>query len=81
MRSSGWSSPGNVVDLAVLGVASERAHSLRALIGAVRHIGGGRFQPTAEVVAGRIAALAEAGLRVNTWPCVVAKPTSLNCCD
>jgi hypothetical protein len=64
MRSSGWSSPGNVVDLAVLGVASERAHSLRALIGAVRHIGGGRFQPTAEVVAGRIAALAEAGLLV-----------------
>jgi hypothetical protein len=64
MHASGWSSPSNVLDLAVLGVASERARSQRELLAAVRHLGGGRFQPTAEVVDGRIAALAEAALLV-----------------
>ena len=64
MNASRWSSPRNIVDLAVLGVASERARSQRELLAAVRHIGGGRFQPTAEVVGWRIAALAEAGLLV-----------------
>jgi len=64
MGSMGWSSPSSVLDLAVLGVVSERARSERELIAAVRHIGGGRFQPTGDVVAGRIAALAEAGLLV-----------------
>ena len=64
MSMAGWSAPSNVLDLAVLGVASERARSPRELLAAVRHIGGGRFQPTAEVVSGRIAALAEAGLLV-----------------
>ena len=61
MNAYGWSSPSNILDLAVLGVASERARSAPELLAAVRHIGGGRFQPTAEVVGGRIAALAEAG--------------------
>jgi hypothetical protein len=61
VNAYGWSSPSNILDLAVLGVASERARSAPELLAAVRHIGGGRFQPTAEVVGGRIAALAEAG--------------------
>lgn len=62
MSTSDSSSPSNVIDLAVRGVLNERAYSSRELLAAVRHIGGGRFQPSAEVVAGRIAALAEAGL-------------------
>ena len=60
MEASSLPSPSQVLDLAVLGVASERARSARELLAAVRHIGGGRFQPTAEVGGGRIAALAEA---------------------
>ena len=64
MEASSLPSPSQVLDLAVPGVASERARNQRELLAAVRHIGGGRFQPTAEVVGGRIAALAEAGLLV-----------------
>lgn len=57
-------SPRTVLDLAVLGVASERPRSRRELTVAVRHIGGRRFQPTVDVVAGRVGALVAAGLLV-----------------
>jgi hypothetical protein len=55
-------SPGGVLDLAVLGVTSERARTVAEVIAVVKRVGGLRFQPTAEVIAGRIAALVEAGL-------------------
>jgi DNA-binding PadR family transcriptional regulator len=55
-------SPSDVLDLAVLGVASERPRTAAEVIGTVKRVGGARFQPTADVVAGRIGALAEAGL-------------------
>ena len=57
-------SPRAVLDLAVLGVVSERARTTTEVIAVVKHIGGTRFQPTADVIAGRIAGLAEAGLLV-----------------
>jgi Putative AphA-like transcriptional regulator len=55
-------SPRDVLDLAVLGVTSEHARTLAEVIAVVKRVGGARFQPTAEVIAGRVAALAEAGL-------------------
>ena len=55
-------SPSNVLDLAVLGVASERARTTAEVIAVVRRLGGTRFHPTADVIASRIAALVEAGL-------------------
>jgi hypothetical protein len=55
-------SPGNVLDLAVLGVASERARTTVEIVAVVKRVGGARFQPTVDVIGGRIAALAEAGL-------------------
>jgi Putative AphA-like transcriptional regulator len=55
-------SPSDVLDLAVLGVTSEHARPVAEVIAVVKRVGGARFQPTAEVIAGRIAALAEAGL-------------------
>lgn len=55
-------SPGRVLDLAVLGVTSERARTTAEVIAVVKRVGGTRFQPTADVIAGRVAALAEAGL-------------------
>jgi DNA-binding PadR family transcriptional regulator len=55
-------SPSEVLDLAVLGVTSERARSAAEVIAAVKHIGAARFQPTADVIVGRVVALAEAGL-------------------
>jgi hypothetical protein len=55
-------SPSNVLDLAVLGVASERARTTAEVIAVVKRLGGRHFHPTADVVAGRVAALAEAGL-------------------
>jgi Putative AphA-like transcriptional regulator len=55
-------SPSEVLDLAVLGVTSERARSAAEVIAAVKHIGAARFQPTADVIVGRVVALAEAEL-------------------
>jgi DNA-binding PadR family transcriptional regulator len=62
---SGPWSPGHVLDLAVLGVVSEQPASAPEVVAAIRRIGGGAsFQPTADVVNGRIAALTRAGLLV-----------------
>jgi DNA-binding PadR family transcriptional regulator len=55
-------SPSDVLDLAVLGVASQRARTAAEVIGVVKRVGGARFRPTTDVIAGRIATLAEAGL-------------------
>jgi DNA-binding PadR family transcriptional regulator len=66
IRSGPWS-PSDVLDLAVLGVVSEQPASAAELVAAVRRVGGGaRFEPTADVVNGRIAALARAGLLAPT---------------
>ena len=62
MISSDIWSPGNALDLAVLGVLSEQPAGAAEVVAAVRRVGGARFQPTADVVHGRIAALARAGL-------------------
>jgi Putative AphA-like transcriptional regulator len=48
--------------LAVLGVTEEHARTATEVIAVVKRLGGARFQPTAEVIAGRIAALFEEGL-------------------
>jgi len=64
MDAGEFLSPSSVLDLAVLGVTSQRAQSAAEVIAVVKRVGGARFQPTAEVVAGRIAALVEAGLLV-----------------
>ena len=62
--SGSWS-PGDVLDLAVLGMVSEQPASTAEVVAAVRRVGGGaRFQPTADVVNGRIAALAGARMLV-----------------
>jgi DNA-binding PadR family transcriptional regulator len=55
-------SPSAGLDLAVLGLASERARTAAEVISVVKRVGGTRFRPTTDVIAGRIAALAEAGL-------------------
>ncbi len=55
-------SPSNLLDLAVLGILSERARTAAEVIAIVKRLGGTRFQPTSDVIAGRIAALVEAGL-------------------
>jgi hypothetical protein len=55
-------SPSAILDLAVLGITSERARSAAEVIGVVKRVGGTRFQPTTDVIAGRIAALADASL-------------------
>ena len=62
MDSGDLLSPSDVLDLAVLGMASERARTTAGVIAVVKRLGGTRFHPTADVVAGRVAALAEAGL-------------------
>ena len=65
MISSDTWTPGHVLDLAVLGVVSEQPAGAPEVVAAVRRVGGGAsFQPTADVVHGRIAALARAGLLV-----------------
>jgi DNA-binding PadR family transcriptional regulator len=51
-----------MLDLAVLGVVSERARTTAEVIAAIKRLGGARFRPTSDVIGGRIAALAEAGL-------------------
>lgn len=53
--------PNNVIDVAVLGVTSEGARTAAEVIAAVKRLAGARFQPITDVVAGRIAALAEIG--------------------
>jgi DNA-binding PadR family transcriptional regulator len=58
-------SPNEVLDLAVLGVTSERARTAAEVVAAVKHIGAARFQPIADVIAGRLLALAEAGLLIS----------------
>jgi DNA-binding PadR family transcriptional regulator len=51
-----------MLDLAVLGVASERARTTSDVVAAVKQVGAGRFQPVTDVILGRLGALAEAGL-------------------
>ena len=72
MDACDFLSPRNVLDLAVLGVASERARTAAEVISVVKRVSGARFQPTADVIAGRIAALAEAGLLTSTPEAVPA---------
>jgi hypothetical protein len=55
-------SPSEVLDLAVLGVTSERARTAAEVVAAVKHVGAARFQPITDVIVGRVVALAEAGL-------------------
>jgi len=71
MDAGDFLSPSAVLDLAVLGVASERARTTAEVIAVVKRVGGTRFQPTTDVIAGRIAALAEAGLLASP-PAAVA---------
>jgi hypothetical protein len=59
--SDSWS-PGKVLDLGVLGVVSEQPASAPEVVASVRRVGGVSFQPTADVVNERIAALVRAGL-------------------
>ena len=54
--------PSQVLDLAVLGVTSERARTAAEVVAAVKEVGTARFQPVTDVIVGRIDALAEAGL-------------------
>ena len=54
--------PSQVLDLAVLGVTSERARTAAELVAAVKEVGTARFQPVTDVIVGRVGALAEAGL-------------------
>src|SRR5262245_25218346 len=55
-------SPSEVLDLAVLGVTSERARTALDVVAAIKQVGAARFQPVTDVILGRMAALAEAGL-------------------
>jgi hypothetical protein len=55
-------SPSQVLDLAVLGVTSERARTAAEVVAAVKEVGTARFQPVTDVIVGRVGALAEAGL-------------------
>jgi hypothetical protein len=55
-------SPSEVLDLAVLGVTSERAQTAADLVAAVKEVGAARFQPVTDVILGRVGALAKAGL-------------------
>lgn len=59
-------SPSNVLDLAVLGVAGALARTTAQLVAGVKQIAGARFQPTTDVIAGRIAALSDRGLLTPT---------------
>src|SRR5918996_3727623 len=68
MNASVFLSPSEVLDLAVLGVTSERARTAAEVVAAVKYIGARRFQPVTDVVVGRVAALAEAGLLVSARP-------------
>jgi hypothetical protein len=62
MDACEYVSAGAVLDLAVLGVVSERARTAAEVIAIVKRLGGVRFQPTSDVIAGRMAGLIEAGL-------------------
>lgn len=62
MDACEYLSSGAVLDLAVLGVVSEQARSAAEVITVVKRLGGGRFQPTSDVIAGRMGKLVEAGL-------------------
>jgi DNA-binding PadR family transcriptional regulator len=55
-------SPSNLLDLAVLGILSERPRSATEVIALIKRLGGARFQPTSDVIAGRMGAMVEAGL-------------------
>ena len=55
-------SPSEMLDLAVLGVTSERARTAADVVAAVKEVGAARFQPVTDVILGRVGALAEAGL-------------------
>jgi DNA-binding PadR family transcriptional regulator len=55
-------SSSNVLDLAVLGILSERARTAAEVVAITKRLGGGRFQPTSDVIAGRMASLVETGL-------------------
>jgi hypothetical protein len=54
-------SPRDVLDLAVLGVTSERARTAAEVVAAVKHVDAARFQPITDVIVGRVVALADAG--------------------
>jgi hypothetical protein len=64
MDGTAFLRPNDVLDLAVLGVTNERARPAPEIVAVVKRVGGPRFQPTGEVIADRLAALAEAGLVV-----------------
>jgi DNA-binding PadR family transcriptional regulator len=55
-------SPDAVLDLAVLGLLSERPRTAAEVVAIIKRLGGARFQPTSDVIAGRMATLIEAGL-------------------
>ena len=55
-------SPSHVLDLAVLGVTSERARTAADVVAAVKEVSATRFQPVTDVIVGRVGALADAGL-------------------
>ena len=55
-------SPSQMLDLAVLGVTSERARTAADVVAAVREVGAARLQPVTDVIVGRVGALAAAGL-------------------
>jgi DNA-binding PadR family transcriptional regulator len=61
MNAGDLLSPSQVLDLAVLGVTSERARTAADVVAAVKEVGAARFQPVTDVILGRVGALAEAG--------------------
>ena len=63
-------SPSDVLDLAVLGVTSERARTAADVVAAVKEVGAARFQPVTDVILGRVGALAEAGLLSSARPTI-----------
>jgi hypothetical protein len=64
MEACVFLAPSEVLDLAVLGVTSERARTGAEVVAAIKHIGAARFEPITDVIVGRVAALAEAGLLI-----------------
>ena len=84
-------SPSDVLDLAVLGVTSERARTAADVVAAVKEVGAARFQPVTDVIAragrcarrGRVAELGAIGIRRARWCGVLLSPaghTWSGCC-
>ena len=57
MASTTMMGAGPAVDMAVLGLLSERPRPVEELVGAVKAVGGERFTPTAAFIEGRLAQL------------------------